>query len=229
MCRRATCRFMICIAEGMAYSKNVHILTHPLVHHAMTELRDKHTSVPRFRERARELAKYLLLEATRDLHTIEVEVETPIARSIERKLGDYPIIIAPILRAGLSMVEPAMELLPEAEVRHIGLYRDEETLQPVHYYVKVPERYPSNAVVIIIDPMLATGGSAMDTISLFEERGVSTIKFLCLIASPEGIERVTKAKPNVEIYTVSIDERLNEHGYIVPGLGDAGDRAFGTT
>lgn len=212
----------------MQYSQNVHILTHPLVHHAMAELRDKHTQVPRFRERTRELAKYLLLEATRDLSTVDVEVETPIARSKEKKLGDYTIVIAPILRAGLGMAEPAMELLPEAEVRHIGLYRDEETLQPVHYYVKVPEKYPEDTVVIIIDPMLATGGSAMDTIALFEERGIRKIKFLCLIASPEGIERVTKAHPHVQIYTVSVDEKLNEHGYIVPGLGDAGDRVFGT-
>jgi uracil phosphoribosyltransferase len=214
--------------RGMSQEK-VHILKHPLVLHAMAELRDKQTPVPRFRQRARELAKYLLLEATRDLPTVEIEVETPVAPSKERKLGDYPIVIAPILRAGLSMVEPAMELLPESEVRHIGLYRDEVTLKPVHYYVKVPERYPQETVVIIIDPMLATGGSAIETIRLFEERGVSTIKFLCLIASPEGIERVTREKPNVEIFTVSVDERLNEHGYIVPGLGDAGDRAFGTS
>jgi uracil phosphoribosyltransferase len=194
----------------------------------MAELRNRATPVPRFRDRARELAKYLLLEATRDLPTVDVEVETPIARSKEKKLGDYPIVVAPILRAGLAMVEPAMELLPEAEIRHIGLYRDEETLQPVHYYVKVPERYPDETVVLIIDPMLATGGSAMDTIALFEERGLKKIKFLCLIASPEGIARVTARYPNVQIYAVSVDEKLNENGYIVPGLGDAGDRVFGT-
>jgi uracil phosphoribosyltransferase len=208
---------------------NLHILTHPLVHHAMAELRSKNTPGPRFRDRARELAKYLLLEATRDLPTVDIEVETPIAKSQEKTLGDYTIVIAPILRAGLSMIEPAMELLPEAEVRHIGLYRDEETLQPVHYYVKVPQKYPDDTVVIIIDPMLATGGSAMDTISLFEERGIKKIKFLCLIASPEGIAKVMAKYPDVQIYTVSVDERLNDHGYIVPGLGDAGDRVFGTT
>lgn len=214
--------------SNKSLSPNVHILTHPLAQHAMAELRNRATPVPRFRDRARELAKYLLLEATRDLPTVDVEVETPIARSKEKKLGDYPIVVAPILRAGLAMVEPAMELLPEAEIRHIGLYRDEETLQPVHYYVKVPERYPDETVVLIIDPMLATGGSAMDTIALFEERGLKKIKFLCLIASPEGIARVTTRYPNVQIYAVSVDEKLNEHGYIVPGLGDAGDRVFGT-
>lgn len=195
----------------------------------MSELRDRNTPVPRFRQRARELAKYLLLEATRDLPTIEVDINTPITHTTGRRLGDYPIVVAPILRAGLSMVEPAMELLPEAEIRHIGLYRDETTLEPVHYYVKVPERYPADTVVFIIDPMLATGGSALDAVSLFEERGVKHIRFLCLIASPEGIKRVMDAKPNLHIYTVSVDEKLNEQGYIVPGLGDAGDRTFGTS
>jgi uracil phosphoribosyltransferase len=214
--------------NSMTPNKNLHILSHPLVDHAMAELRNKQTPVPRFRERARELAKYLLLEATRDLPTVDVEVQTPIGTSKERRLGDYTIVIAPILRAGLSMVEPAMELLPEAEVRHIGLYRDEETLQPVHYYVKVPAKYPEDSVVIIIDPMLATGGSAMDTIALFEERGIKKIKFLCLIASPEGIAKTMAKYPDVQIYAVSVDEKLNEHGYIVPGLGDAGDRVFGT-
>lgn len=207
---------------------NLHILDHPLVHHAMSELRDKRTSVTVFRQRARELAKYLLLEATRDLETVDIEIETPMTKMTAKTLGKYPIVVAPLLRAGLAMIEPAMELLPEAEIRHIGLYRDETTLKPVHYYVKVPDKYPPNTIVFIIDPMLATGGSAIDAVSLFEERGVTKIKFLCLIASPEGIANVQKQKPDLEIFAVSVDEKLNEHGYIIPGLGDAGDRAFST-
>jgi uracil phosphoribosyltransferase len=206
----------------------LHILKHPLADHALTDLRDRTTPVPRFRQRVQELSKFLLLEATRDLPTVDVAIETPLTTTLGQRLGDYPIVVAPILRAGLAMVQPAMELLPEAEIRHIGLYRDEETLQPVHYYVKVPDTYPDNTVVFVIDPMLATGGSALDAVSLFEERGVRDIRFLCLIASPEGIERVMRAKAALHIYTVSVDERLNDQGYIVPGLGDAGDRTFGT-
>lgn len=206
----------------------VHILDHPLVHHALSELRHKDTPVQRFRQRARELAKFLILEATRDLPTDPVEIETPLGIAPARALRDRPIIIAPILRAGLAMVEPAMELLPEAEVRHIGLYRDETTLQPVSYYVKLPERYPPQAMVLVIDPMLATGGSAVATIDLFKARGVERIKFLCLIASPEGVKNLRTSHPDVPIFTVTIDSHLNDQGYIVPGLGDAGDRTFGT-
>ncbi len=208
--------------------ERVHILDHPLVHHALSELRQKDTPVSRFRQRARELAKFLILEATRDLPTDPIEIETPLGTATGRTLRDYPIIIAPILRAGLAMVEPAMELLPEAEVRHIGLYRDESTLQPVSYYVKLPDRFPPQALVLVVDPMLATGGSAVATIDLFKARGVERLKFLCLIASPEGIERLGTAHPDVPLFTVSIDSHLNERGYIVPGLGDAGDRSFGT-
>lgn len=208
---------------------NLIVLDHPLVHHALAELRHKDTSTSRFRNRARELAKYLILEATRDLKTDPIEVPTPLGvMAPGRTLGDRPIVIAPILRAGLAMVEPAMELLPEAEVRHIGLYRNEQTLQPVEYYVKLPAKYPPETTVLIIDPMLATGGSAVSTIDLFKQRGVKAIKFLCLIASPEGIRNVRVQHPDVQIFTVSVDECLNEMGYIVPGLGDAGDRTFGT-
>lgn len=208
---------------------NLIVLDHPLVHHALAELRHKDTPTSRFRDRARELAKYLILEATRDLKTDPIEVPTPLGVMAQgRTLGDRPIVIAPILRAGLAMVEPAMELLPEAEVRHIGLYRNEATLQPVEYYVKLPAKYPPETTVLIIDPMLATGGSAVSTIDLFKQRGAQTIKFLCLIASPEGIRNVRAQHPDVPIFTVSVDERLNENGYIVPGLGDAGDRTFGT-
>lgn len=208
---------------------NLVILDHPLVHHALAELRHKETPTARFRQRARELAKYLILEATRDLETDAIEVPTPLGVNAPgRTLGNRPIVIAPILRAGLAMVEPAMELLPEAEVRHIGLYRNETTLQPVEYYVKLPESYPAKTTVLIIDPMLATGGSAVSTIDLFKQRGVSRIKFLCLIASPEGVQNVHRHHPDVPVLTVSVDSHLNERGYIVPGLGDAGDRTFGT-
>lgn len=204
------------------------ILDHPLVHHALADLRDRHTPTSRFRHRARELAKYLILEATRDLQTDPVDVETVLGIAKGRTLGNRPIVVAPILRAGLAMVESAMELLPEAEVRHIGLYRNESSLTPVEYYVKLPDSYPPETTVLIIDPMLATGGSAVATIDLFKKRGVTRIKFLCLIASPEGVQRVHEAHPDVPVLTVSVDERLNEKGYIVPGLGDAGDRTFGT-
>jgi uracil phosphoribosyltransferase len=204
------------------------ILDHPLVHHALADLRDRHTPTSRFRHRARELAKFLILEATRDLETDPVDVETVLGIAKGRTLGDRPIVLAPILRAGLAMVESAMELLPEAEVRHIGLYRNETSLTPVEYYVKLPDTYPPETTVLIIDPMLATGGSAVATIDLFKRRGVTKIKFLCLIASPEGVQRVHDEHPDVPVLTVSVDERLNEKGYIVPGLGDAGDRTFGT-
>ncbi|MBI6546108.1 MAG: uracil phosphoribosyltransferase [Cyanobacteria bacterium NC_groundwater_1444_Ag_S-0.65um_54_12] len=205
----------------------VHILDHPLVHHALAELRHKDTNAQRFRQRARELAKFLILEATRDLQTEPITVETPLGLAEGRTLRDRPIVIAPILRAGLAMVEPAMELLPEAEVRHIGLYRNEATLNPVTYYVRLPNSYPSSTLVLVIDPMLATGGSAVTTIDLFKERGVERIKFLCLIASPQGVRQLRHSHPDVPLFTVTIDDHLDERGYIVPGLGDAGDRTFG--
>jgi uracil phosphoribosyltransferase len=204
------------------------ILDHPLVHHALADLRHQDTPTSRFRQRARELAKFLILEATRDLETDSIDIPTPLGTAKGRTLGDRSIVVAPILRAGLAMVEPAMELLPEAEVRHIGLYRNESSLTPVEYYVKLPEVFRPNTTVLIIDPMLATGGSAVATIDLFKQRGVTRIKFLCLIASPEGVQRVHEAHPDVPVLTVSVDDHLNEKGYIVPGLGDAGDRTFGT-
>ncbi len=192
--------------------KLVHVLDHPLVHQALAELRAKDTPVVRFRQRARELAKFLILEATRDLPTEEIEVETPLGKTTGRALLHKKIVVAPILRAGLAMVEPAIELLPEAEVRHIGLYRNEETLRPVTYYVKLPDSYDSNTTVLVIDPMLATGGSAVETINLFKARGAGNIKYLCLIASPEGVKALRTAHADVAIYTVSIDSHLNENG-----------------
>lgn len=206
----------------------LHTLDHPLAHRALAQLRSKHTSTDRFRQQVKELARYLLLEATRDLPLVDTTVETPLGSAPARILVDQQIVVASILRAGLAMVEPAMQLLPEAEIRHIGLARDEKTLQPVSYYLKLPDSYPSETRVFILDPMLATGGSASAAIELFKERGVRSIKFLGLIASPEGVQRVCDDHPDIEIYVVALDERLNEKGYIVPGLGDAGDRMFGT-
>ncbi len=206
----------------------VHQLDHPLVLHALAELRHKDTPTPRFRARVRELAKFLIYEATRDLQTEAITVPTPITAAEGRTLGDRPLIVAPILRAGLAMMESATELLPEAQVRHIGLYRNEATLQPVEYYLKLPGKLRADSIVLILDPMLATGGSATATIEAFKSRGAVNIKFLCLIAAPEGIRNVHQHHPDVPIYTVSVDSHLNEIGYIVPGLGDAGDRAFGT-
>ena len=203
-------------------------LDHPLVLHAVAELRHKDTPTSRFRARVHELAKFLIYEATRDLQTDAIAIPTPLATAEGRTLGDRPLIVAPILRAGLAMMESAAELLPEAQVRHIGLYRNESTLQPVEYYLKLPAQLPEEATVLILDPMLATGGSATATIEAFKKRGAKRIKFLCLIAAPEGVQRVHTEHPDVPIYTVSVDSHLNELGYIVPGLGDAGDRAFGT-
>ena len=203
-------------------------LYHPLVLDAVAELRHKDTPTSRFRARVRELAKFLIYEATRDLETDPITVPTPVGSAEGRTLGDRPIVLAPILRAGLSMMDSATELLPEAQVRHIGLYRDQNTLEPVEYYLKLPESFPGHATVLILDPMLATGGSATATIEAFKKRGAKRIKFLCLIASPEGVKNVHTHHPAVPIYTVSVDSHLDERGYIVPGLGDAGDRAFGT-
>jgi uracil phosphoribosyltransferase len=203
-------------------------LDHPLVVTALAEMRHRDTPTPRFRARVRELAKFLIYEATRDLETDAIEVPTPLAVTEGRTLGDRPLIVAPILRAGLAMMEPATELLPEAQVRHIGLYRNEETLQPVEYYLKLPGEIGPEATVLILDPMLATGGSATATIEAFKRRSARRIKFLCLIAAPEGVRNVHAAHPDVPIYCVSVDSHLNAQGYIVPGLGDAGDRAFGT-
>jgi uracil phosphoribosyltransferase len=203
-------------------------LDHPLVLHALAEMRHKDTPTPRFRDRVRELAKFLIYEATRDLETDLIKIPTPVQEAEGRTLGDRAIIVAPILRAGLAMMESATELLPEAQVRHIGLSRNESTLMPEEYYLKLPPQLDPNATVLILDPMLATGGSATATIDAFKKRGATKIKFLCLIAAPEGVKNLHTQHPDVPIYTVSVDSHLNEHGYIVPGLGDAGDRAFGT-
>ncbi len=204
----------------------VHESKHPLVAHKLSRLRDKHTEPKKFRELVREIAGLLAYEATADLATTPVEIETPLGKMTAQRLQEK-IGLVPILRAGLGMVEGIWELMPSAEVWHIGLYRDEKTLKPVEYYNKLPIQ-PRVAVCLILDPMLATGGSATATAEVLKRWGVNKIKFVGLIASPEGIKAMQEAHPDIDIYVAAIDDHLNERGYIVPGLGDAGDRQFGT-
>jgi uracil phosphoribosyltransferase len=205
---------------------NVFASQHPLVAHKLTRLRDRHTDPKKFRELVREIAALLAYEATSDLVTVPRNLETPLTlftgADLKEKIG-----LVPILRAGLGMVEGFWELMPTAEVWHIGLYRDEKTLKPVQYYNKLPIE-PTVSVCLILDPMLATGGSAVATTDIVKRWGVKKIKFVGLIGAPEGIAAMQKAHPDVPIYLSAIDDHLNEHGYIVPGLGDAGDRQFGT-
>ncbi|MBW6465730.1 MAG: uracil phosphoribosyltransferase [Brevefilum sp.] len=206
--------------------QNVFPSTHPLVKHKLTRLRDQRTEPKKFRELVRELAALLTYEATADLVTYPVRIQTPMSETdgqdLQEKIG-----LIPILRAGLGMVEGVWELMPSAEVWHIGMYRDERTLKPVAYYNKLPVA-PTVAVCLILDPMLATGGSAVATVDILKQWGVSKIKFVGLIAAPEGIQHLHNAHPDVPIHIAAIDDHLNENGYIVPGLGDAGDRLFGT-
>jgi len=205
---------------------NIFASTHPLVAHKLSRLRDKNTNPKKFRELVRELAALLAYEATADLQTAPRELETPLAKMTGAELKEK-IGLVPILRAGLGMVEGFWELMPSAEVWHIGLYRDEKTLRPVEYYNKLPLE-PTVSVSIILDPMLATGGSATATADVLKRWGVKKIKFVGLIGAPEGIAAMQKAHPDIPIYLAAIDARLNERAYIVPGLGDAGDRQFGT-
>ena len=205
---------------------NVHVSPHPLVAHKLSLLRQASTEPKKFRQLIKELAALLVYEATLDLATEPVEIETPIMRTTAYRL-QQKIGLVPILRAGLGMVEGIWELMPSAEVWHIGLYRDERTLKPVEYYNKLPTE-PTVSVCLILDPMLATGGSAVATVDILKRWGAKKIKFVGLIAAPEGIQAMQSAHPDVPIYVAHIDERLNEHGYILPGLGDAGDRQFGT-
>lgn len=207
-------------------SKVTHI-NHPLIQHKLAIIRDKNTGAKDFRELVEEVAMLMAYEVTRDIQVEEVEIETPICKTKCNMLCGKKLAIVPILRAGLGMVDGMLKLVPAAKVGHIGLYRDEETLQPVEYFCKLPQDIQDRDV-IIVDPMLATGGSAMDAITLLKRRGAINIRLVCLIAAPEGIKAVTAAHPDVDVYTAAIDEKLNENGYIVPGLGDAGDRLFGT-
>jgi uracil phosphoribosyltransferase len=205
---------------------NVHASTHPLIAHKLSRLRDKSTEPKKFRELVREIAALLCYEATADLIVTPRELETPLTKMTGSELKEK-IGLIPILRAGLGMVEGVWELMPVAEVWHIGLYRDEHTLRPVEYYNKLPTE-PTVSVCLILDPMLATGGSATATAEVLKRWGVKKIKFVGLIASPEGIKAMQTAHPDIDIYVAAIDDHLNERGYIVPGLGDAGDRQFGT-
>lgn len=203
------------------------IADHPLIQHKVTILRDVNTSSKQFRELIREITGLMCYEATRDLPTCEVTVQTPLCTTKSKKIAGRKLAFVPILRAGLGMVDGAVELVPSARIGHIGLYRDETTLKPVEYYCKLPGDIGERDV-IVLDPMLATGGSAVDAIGQIKQRKPRSIKFMCIIAAPEGLKALQEAHPDVQIYCASLDERLNEHGYIVPGLGDAGDRIFGT-
>ena len=205
----------------------VHIFDHPLIQHKLAILRDERTGVKEFREIVSEIATLMCYEATRDLPTEEVTIKTPVATGTFRALAGKKLAIVPVLRAGLGMVDGILTLIPSAKVGHIGLYRDPDTLEPVEYYCKMPNDI-ADRDVIILDPMLATGGSASAAIQFIKNYDVKHIKLMNIIAAPEGVERIRKDHPDVEIYCAALDEKLNEHGYIVPGLGDAGDRIFGT-
>lgn len=202
-------------------------IAHPLILHKLSLIRDKNTGSKDFRDLVEEVAMLMAYEVTRDLQLEVVEIETPICKAKCKMLAGKKMAIVPILRAGLGMVGGMTKLIPAAKVGHIGLYRDEETLKPVEYFCKLPQDIGERDV-IVTDPMLATGGSAADAITLLKEKGAKNIKLMCLIAAPEGIKAVMDAHPDIDIYIASIDEKLNEKGYIVPGLGDAGDRLYGT-
>ena len=208
-------------------SKNPMILDHPLVQHKLSVMRDKNTSVKDFRALVGEIAMLLTYEATRDLPTREVEIKTPVATGTFKTLAGKKLAIVPILRAGLGLVDGVLRMVPSARVGHIGMFRDEETLEPHVYFCKMPKDIAERDIMIV-DPMLATGGSAEAAITEMKKRGCKNIKLMVLLAAPEGVERIQKAHPDVDIYCGAVDDHLNEHGYIVPGLGDAGDRIFGT-
>ena len=203
------------------------LMDHPLIQHKLTFLRKKETGSKEFRELVSEIAMLMCYEATRDLPLEDTEIETPMGKAVTKVIAGRKLAFVPILRAGLGMVEGVLTLVPAAKVGHIGLYRDHQTLQPVEYYHKLPQDIEKRDV-IVLDPMLATGGSAIDSVEIIKRSHPKSIKFMCIIAAPEGIEAFTKAHPDVQLYCAAIDERLNDIGYIVPGLGDAGDRIFGT-
>ena len=205
----------------------VHVLEHPLIQHKLAILRKKETSVKEFRELIGEISALMCYEATRNLPTTEVKIQTPVAEATVKMLAGKKLAIIPILRAGLGMVDKMVELIPSAKIGHIGLYRDPETHKPVEYYCKLPEDI-GNRQVFVVDPMLATGGSAIAAIDFLKQHGCRNIIMMNIIGCPEGIQAVQAAHPDVDLYVAAVDERLNEHAYIVPGLGDAGDRIFGT-
>jgi len=206
---------------------SVHVMDHPLIQHKLSVLRDKNTSVKEFRELVSEIASLMCFEATRDMPTEEIEIETPVGMAKVKRLAGKKMAIVPILRAGLGMVDGILQLVPSAKVGHIGLYRNPETLEPVEYYCKMPKDIAEREVYVL-DPMLATGGSATAAVSFLKNYGCKHIKLMCIIAAPEGVKRISEDHPDIDVFVAAVDSHLNDHGYIVPGLGDAGDRIFGT-
>ena len=205
----------------------LYVMNHPLILHKLSIIREKDTSVKEFREIISEISSLMCYEATRDLPVEDVVIETPLAKATVKRLAGKKLAIVPILRAGLGMVDGVIELIPNAKIGHIGLYRDPETLMPVEYYCKLPNDIGERDV-FVLDPMLATGGSAEAAITFIKQRGCRSIRLMNIIAAPEGVKKIQEAHPDVDIYTAALDDCLNDHGYIVPGLGDAGDRIFGT-
>lgn len=205
----------------------VYVFDHPLIQHKVSYIRDKHTGTKEFRELVDEVAMLMAYEITRDMPLKEIEIETPVTTCKTNVIAGKKVGLVPILRAGLGMVDGMMKIIPAAKVGHVGLYRDPETLEPVEYYVKLPSDV-NERELIVIDPMLATGGSAAAAITALKNRGAQHLKLMCLIAAPEGIEKLHEIHPDIDIYVAAVDEQLNDHGYIVPGLGDAGDRLYGT-
>ncbi len=211
----------------MFKNENVYVMNHPLIQHKLTYLRDKRTGSKQFRELVSEIAMLMCYEATRDLPLKEITTETPMMTAKTKVISGRKLAFVPILRAGLGMVDGVLSLIPAAKVGHIGMYRDPETHEPIDYYCKLPSDLPQRDV-IVLDPMLATGGSAIDAVEKIKKFNPHSIKFMCIIAAPEGLEAFTKAHPDIQVYCANVDDRLNEHCYILPGLGDAGDRIFGT-
>ena len=205
----------------------LHVINHPLIQHKLTHMRKTETGPKDFRQLLKEIAMLMGYEVTRDLPLEDIEIETPIQKMTAKVISGKKVAIVPILRAGLGMVDGLLDLVPVAKVGHIGLYRDPDTHEPHEYYCKLPTDI-GERIVIVVDPMLATGGSAADAITMLKKHGCTNIRFECLVSAPEGIKRVQEAHPDVDIYTAAVDERLNDHAYIIPGLGDAGDRLFGT-
>jgi len=209
--------------------ENFHVMKHPLIEHKLTILRNKETGTKDFRDLINEVARLLAYEVSRDLPLEDIEIETPLGKTTQKALAGKKVVIAPILRAGLGMVDGILDLIPAARVGHVGLYRDEETMEPVEYFVKMPNNIEDRHMYVV-DPMLATGGSAIAAIDSVIERGAKpeNIKFICIVAAPEGVKALNEAHPEVQIFTAALDEKLDENAYIFPGLGDAGDRLFGT-
>jgi uracil phosphoribosyltransferase len=215
------------LGEEFLNMAKITVFDHPLIKHKLTYIRDKNTGSKEFRELVTEVSMLMAYEVTRNFPLEDIQIETPIMKMTSQVIPGKKVGLIPILRAGLGMVDGMLSLIPAAKVGHIGLYRDPETLKPVEYYCKLPQDIQDREL-IVLDPMLATGGSAVDAIRMLKEKGATAIRFVCLIAAPEGVKALSEAHPDVDIYVAALDEKLNEHAYIVPGLGDAGDRLFGT-